>query len=50
MKNQTKFLKELEELCIKYSSRNEWEWKEGSRGEDGIYFKFLYVDVNEVSP
>ena len=47
MNEQDKFLNDLAKLCMKYSSKRAWEWKVGSKGKDGIHFKFLYVDVED---
>tara|TARA_R100001082_G_C4357000_1_gene157362 strand:- start:1757 stop:1930 length:174 start_codon:yes stop_codon:yes gene_type:complete len=44
---QDEFLDKLETLCWNYSDRGEWEWKLESNGEDGILFKFFYVDVED---
>ena len=44
---QDSFLNELETLCRKYSDRREWQWKLESDREDGILFKFFYVDVED---
>ena len=44
---QDEFLDKLETLCWNYSDRGEGEWKlEPDRG-DGLFFKFLYVDVED---
>ena len=44
---QDAFLNELETLCRKYSDRREAQWKLESDREDGIMFKFFYVDVED---
>ena len=44
---QDEFLDKLETLCWNYSDRWEWEWKLESDRGDGLFFKFLYVDVED---
>ena len=45
MSNRDKFLVDFKRLCSKYSSNGEWEWRIGSEGEDGIHFKYFYIDI-----
>ena len=43
------FLDELHALCIKYTTNGDFEW-EAETGDDHIYFKYFYMDVDNKNP
>ena len=44
---QDEFLDKLETLCREYSDGRGWEWKLESDREDGLFFKYFYVDIRD---